>query len=217
MTELVVQEGVRADLLAQATPNDMLAQATKVADVLKDVIVKQNLISKIGGKDHVKVEGWNIMGCMLGILSREKEVIEEEDGSFLATVELYNMRTGAVVGTGSAICGMDESRWGKADRFARRSMAITRATGKAYRLNFSWVMGLAGYAVTPEEEMPNSPSNAAIYTGTTEQQLRLKAYLQRQKVPEQYWEEINDKMYGQPSAAAKSVIARVQAGDDTPP
>jgi hypothetical protein len=32
-------------------------------------------------------------------------------------------------------------------------MAVTRATGKAYRLAFSWIMNLAGYEVTPAEEM----------------------------------------------------------------
>lgn len=35
-----------------------------------------------------------------------------------------------------------------------RSMAVTRATGKAFRLGFSWVMVMAGYSPTPAEEMP---------------------------------------------------------------
>ena len=34
----------------------------------------------------------------------------------------------------------------------RRSMAITRATGKAARVGFAWVMTLAGYSGTPLEE-----------------------------------------------------------------
>jgi hypothetical protein len=32
-------------------------------------------------------------------------------------------------------------------------MAQTRATGKACRLAFSWIMSLAGYEPTPAEEM----------------------------------------------------------------
>jgi len=32
-------------------------------------------------------------------------------------------------------------------------MAATRATGKAYRLAFSWIINLAGYETTPAEEM----------------------------------------------------------------
>ncbi|MBK8185727.1 MAG: hypothetical protein IPK63_23660 [Candidatus Competibacteraceae bacterium] len=34
-------------------------------------------------------------------------------------------------------------------------MAQTRATGKACRLAFSWIMSLAGYEPTPAEEMPD--------------------------------------------------------------
>ena len=32
-------------------------------------------------------------------------------------------------------------------------MALTRATGKAFRLGFSWIITLAGYEATPAEEM----------------------------------------------------------------
>jgi hypothetical protein len=35
-------------------------------------------------------------------------------------------------------------------------MAQTRATGKACRLAFSWIMSLAGYEPTPAEEIPLS-------------------------------------------------------------
>jgi hypothetical protein len=49
---------------------------------------------------------------------------------------------------------MDEPTWAKRPGYARRSMAVTRATGKAFRLGFSWIMTLAGYEVTPAEEMP---------------------------------------------------------------
>ena len=38
-------------------------------------------------------------------------------------------------------------------------MAQTRATGKACRLAFSWIMGLAGYATTPYEEVQDLPQN----------------------------------------------------------
>ena len=56
-------------------------------------------------------------------------------------------------GGASALCGMDEPKWASKPDYARRSMAVTRATGKAYRLGFSWIMELAGYASTPAEEM----------------------------------------------------------------
>ena len=139
----------------------MVAQATEIATVLKDVVQKQGLYSTIQGKDYVKVEGWSTLGCMLGITPREISVVEHEDGSYEAVVELYSNRTGAVVGRGSALCGKDEKRWGSAERYARRSMAITRATGKAYRLGFSWIMTLAGYEPTPMEEMADEGKTKA--------------------------------------------------------
>ena len=48
---------------------------------------------------------------------------------------------------------MDETKWAKGPDYARRSMAATRATSKACRLAFSWVMVLAGFQPTPAEEM----------------------------------------------------------------
>jgi len=80
-------------------------------------------------------------------------VTVHEDGTYEATVSLIRVNDGAVIGRGSAICGMDEDTWATRPNYARRSMAITRATGKAYRLGFSWIMTLAGYEPTPAEEM----------------------------------------------------------------
>jgi hypothetical protein len=66
----------------------------------------------------------------------------------------------AVISRASAECGSSDELdkygkpvWSNRPRYARRSMAQTRATGKACRLAFSWIMSLAGYEVTPAEEM----------------------------------------------------------------
>lgn len=136
-------------------PAAMVAGASEMAGVLRAVIEKQGLFENIQGKKHVKLEGWTTLGSMLGVLPREKRVRRFKDGSYEAHVELVNYRSGIVIGSASAICGIDEKRWARADRYARRSMAVTRATGKAYRLSFGWIMTLGGYAVTPEEEMPH--------------------------------------------------------------
>lgn len=159
MTDLVVKRE-NQDLFAQ-NPAGMMQQATEIATILRDVIRSQKLSVKIGPSEHVKVEGWATLGCILGILPREKEVVEQADGSYMAVVELYSLKTGGIVGQGSAICGSDEKRWADSDRYARRSMAITRATGKAYRLGFAWIMALAGYNPTPAEEMPEEPRRAS--------------------------------------------------------
>ena len=141
-------------------PNELTHYATQIAKELANVVEQQRLYQNIQGKKYVMVEGWTTMGAMLGIVPAERSVEQLPDGSFIASVDLIRLRDGMKVGGASALCGMDEKRWGTADVFARRSMAITRATGKAYRLGYSWIMKLAGYEPTPQEEMPESMKQA---------------------------------------------------------
>ncbi len=152
---------MRLGILPARTPHDVIVQATSIAKELA-VIVKQNHLSKqIQGREYVYVDGWSTMGAMLGVLPREVPELTRrfDDGSYEATVELIRINDGAIIGRASAFVGMDEKdrsghlTWGSRPEYARRSMAVTRATGKAFRLGFSWIMGLAGYAPTPAEEM----------------------------------------------------------------
>ena len=77
------------------------------------------------------------------------------DGHYEAVVELVTLADQKIVSRGSAECGgPDETMWQRRTPHARRSMAATRATGKAARLAFSWIVKLAGYEPTPAEEMP---------------------------------------------------------------
>lgn len=146
-------------------PENKMTAAIQVANILKDFVVKQGLVERIGKKDYIKFEGWAAMGGMLGILPSERSVTRNTDGSYEAYVDLVRMSDGVVIGSGSAICGMDESKWRSSQEFARRSMAITRASGKAYRLSFCWIMALAGYQPTPAEEasvLDDEPRQTAI-------------------------------------------------------
>lgn len=135
-------------------PKQMIARAKEYAEVLADVIDKQKLYTVIQGKKYVRVEGWLTLGTMLGFTAKEREVKRLDDGSYEAMVEIVRYSDGTVLGGASALCSVQEKRWGAADEYARRSMAITRAVGKAYRINFSWIVALSGYETTPEEEMP---------------------------------------------------------------
>lgn len=151
--EIVQAETVRLGTLQVQGPHEVVSQASAIASELAHVIDDRKLYSNISGKKYVRVEGWNTLGAMLGILPREVSTIETEDGDFEAVVELVRATDGEIIGRGSAILGSDEPSWAKRPRYARRSMAITRATGKAFRLGFSWIMALAGYEVTPAEEI----------------------------------------------------------------
>ena len=153
LSEALVVAPVELGTLVAYTPQEMVQQASEMAGVLKDIIAKRRLYTNIRGKAHVRCEGWTTLIAMLGIIPREVSSIELEDGSYEAVVELVRIKDQAVIGRASAVCGMDEATWKTRARYARKSMAATRATGKACRLSFSWIMELAGYEVTPAEEM----------------------------------------------------------------
>src|SRR5512139_3285046 len=135
--------------LEASSAKELVSGATTLADALRSVIVKQHLTVQIGGKEYVRCEGWLTLGTMLGVLPQEVSNEKQEDGGYIATVELVSMQTGKVVARATGEVGMDEQAWAHRPAFARRSMAATRATSKAARLAFSWVMSLAGYETTP--------------------------------------------------------------------
>lgn len=149
----VAQAAVSLGTLQAASAVALVQGAREMAGALADVIERQRLATVIQGRKHVNVEGWTTLAIMLGVVAREVQTVET-DGIYTAVVELVRMSDGACISRASAECG-DEPPWNKRPRYARRSMAQTRATGKACRLAFSWIMALAGYEPTPAEEMPD--------------------------------------------------------------
>lgn len=175
-TDLVPVEVVELGMLKAHEPRGMIQSASDMANALADVIEQKGLASNIKGKHYVRVEGWTTLLAMLGIVAREVD-ITEDNGTFTATVELVKINDGSVIGRASAECGMDEARWSKMPRYARRSMAATRATGKAARLSFAWVMALAGkYETTPAEEMSFDDNAAVLVEEHESPEPPLKAY-----------------------------------------
>ena len=154
----VAQATVSLGTLQAASAVALVQGAREMAGALADVIERQKLATVIQGRKHVNVEGWTTLAVMLGVVAREVQTVET-DGIYTAVVELVRMSDGACISRASAECG-DESPWNKRARYARRSMAQTRATGKACRLAFSWIMALAGYEPTPAEEMPDTRQQA---------------------------------------------------------
>lgn len=201
MNELVVKEYSTPPSVLDQEPSAMIARTTKVAEILSKVIRDKGLSQSIQGKEYVQVEGWELAGTMLGFVVREKEIKEQPDGSFEAWVELYHPASGRVISHASALCGMDEKRWSRADRFARRSMAVTRATGKVYRMNFAWIIKMAGFQPTPEEEMPaemnRSTARGDLYNSTDQTHKRwLMTELKKTSLPQDGWGKISTALHG---------------------
>lgn len=160
MTEVVDAEVVGTDLEATDhsstlfrtdNPVEVLERATQTADALASVLKSRNLTTKIQGKDHVNVEGWQTLGSMLGV-TPVCVWTRPLDNGWEARVEAQTL-DGRVVGAAEAMCTRSEKMWGKRDDYALRSMAQTRATSKALASPLRFVITLAGYEGTPAEEM----------------------------------------------------------------
>jgi hypothetical protein len=127
------------------------------------VIREKKLIARIRQNEHVLVEGWTLLGSMLGVFPVLVWTRKLDDG-WEARVEART-RAGEVVGAAESECLRSEARWAKAEDYAIRSMAATRATSKALRQPLGFVMTMAGFDATPVEEMPLPVDEPATSTG----------------------------------------------------
>lgn len=151
-SELVPAEPVAAtNLFRTDDPVEVLAKATVTANALKAVLVEKGMIQRIGPSEHVRVEGWQTLGAMLGVVPVVAWTRKLERG-WEARVEARTL-DGRVVGAGEAECLRDEANWRDSDDYAVRSMAQTRATSKALAGPLRFVITLAGFSGTPAEEM----------------------------------------------------------------
>lgn len=133
-------------------PAEVIVKATATADALKSVLKSRGLVQSISGKEHVKVEGWSLLGSMLGVTGVVVWTRPVE-GGWEARVEARTL-DGRVIGAAEAECLRSERMWKQRDDYALRSMAQTRAMSKALRGPLGFVVHLAGYEATPAEEIP---------------------------------------------------------------
>lgn len=161
--EVEVYEHAPVTLFGTDDPAQVMVQATAVAKQLAKVVEDQKLYAELktkqGPRRHVKVEGWTLLGSLLGVYPVTiwtRELVDEEAHVHLgweARVEAVT-RSGSIVGAAEAECRWAEERWRTRDSYALRSMAQTRAASKALRMPLGFVMQLAGFEATPAEEMP---------------------------------------------------------------
>jgi hypothetical protein len=154
-----IPEPAPANLFGVDNPMEIIDRARSHARALDDVIRQRNLYKRIGSHDHILVEGWTLLGSMVGVFpvvawTRPLEQADGRPGGWEARVEARTL-AGRTVGAGEAMCSRDENTWKNRDEYALRSMAQTRATSKALRGPLGFIVQLAGYNPTPYEEMPS--------------------------------------------------------------
>jgi hypothetical protein len=154
-------------LFGTDNPKLVIARAVEVADELARVIRDKKLSIRIRGKEHVLVEGWTLLGTMLGVFPVLEWSRKLDDG-WEARVQACSPVIG-IVGAAESECLRSETRWANAEDYAIRSMAATRATSKALRQPLGFVMQLAGFEATPAEEIPQeAPSKPSSPVGGAE-------------------------------------------------
>lgn len=146
--------GPVSTLFGTDNPELVLARATKAAKALAAVIEDRKMYTMIGQGKHVRVEGWQTLGAMVGVFPVVAWTRPLSNG-WEARVEAKTIR-GEIVGAAEAECLSTEKNWseskGKEDHHLR-SMAQTRATSKALAQPLRFIIALAGYEGTPAEEM----------------------------------------------------------------
>lgn len=149
----VIEQRAPMTLFGTDDPNAVVERASAVATALASVINERHLYASIGGKKHVQVEGWTLLGSMTGVFAEVVWSKPTEDGWEARAVG--RTLAGQVVGAAEAMCTRRESKWRNADDYAIRSMSQTRAVSKALRMPLGFIMHLAGYDATPAEEIPS--------------------------------------------------------------
>lgn len=164
----------RSDLSIARDPELIVVEARRAAQVLKDVISKKDKPVKFNGEQYLEFEDWQTVGKFYGITAKVLETKFIDYGGaqgFEARAVAVTIANGVEVSAADAMCLNDEANWGMRAEydwengkkvkigerpvplFQLRSMAQTRACGKALRNVLAWVVVLAGYRPNVAEEM----------------------------------------------------------------
>jgi hypothetical protein len=158
--ELDVYEPASIANLFGPDPELALKRMAELATPLADVIEAKKLYATISGRRHITAEGWTTLGGMLGVVPVVCWTRPNETGDgYVARVEARTL-DGRVVGAAESECSRVESKWKNRDPYAIRSMAQTRAIGRALRAPLGQIVVLAGYEPAGAEEIPSEPESA---------------------------------------------------------
>lgn len=152
-------------LFGTDNPSDVVTRASEAAKALASVLEERKLyVAMPGDRRHVTVEGWTLLGTMLGVYpvtEWSRKLVEHDEHVGWEARVIAVTRDGATVGAAEAECRFSERNWRNRESYAVRSMAQTRAASKALRLPLGFVVTLAGYQATPAEEISDEEPEAS--------------------------------------------------------
>ncbi|MBC8377463.1 MAG: hypothetical protein H8E26_15605 [FCB group bacterium] len=151
---------VRADsadnhiTLFNQDPEKAYEEAQHLVNIMASRCKGPGYLVNIKGRVYPRIEWWASVSASLGLFPRTvfaRNLDRELEIAYEAKVEVC--RNGQVISSGEAMCSSKEARWENAPEYAIKSMAITRASGKAYRIPLSFLAVMAGLEATPAEEV----------------------------------------------------------------
>ena len=135
-------------------PREALAQMETIVTTIASKCAGPRFISDIQGKKFPKVDWWTTIGGTLGLFPITEWARRlDRPGEITYEARVSVKRHGQEITAGEAICSSLEKSWRNKDEYAIKSMSITRATGKAFRVGFSMLAVMAGLEPTPAEEI----------------------------------------------------------------
>jgi len=166
-------------VLLQGDPEAQLAFAQKSSSALMAIMRQKPKKVMINGEQYLEFEDWQTVarfyGASVGV--EWTKIIIRDDKVFGYEARAYVKMGGEIISNAESACMRDEPKWDTravyewennkrkkigdepVPEFQLRSMAQTRASAKALRNVFAWVVVLAGFRPTPSEEMPLEQSN----------------------------------------------------------
>lgn len=152
-----------APLVPQTATQRVMANFEMVK-ALRDHI-RPHVIS-IKGKKYLKVDGLKMVGSGLGFVTGEAscEYVPSTSslpGHWHATVKVFDLSSGTVVGQGLGCVFDNERAWRDKELFAKQGMAKTRAAGRALKGVMSWAFAMLGVEGSFAEEMPEEEPTTA--------------------------------------------------------
>ena len=159
-TELAIRDGAPSRALAPheaVPPKEVMQYAQAAAREIVDVARSGKLLANVGGREYPLTECMTLIGRMTGhtvaVEWSRKVPAEWQVGDGWEARAVVRDANGHEVAAAESMCLRSERAWSKRDEFAVRSMAQTRASGKALRLALGYIVTLAGWEALPAEEI----------------------------------------------------------------
>ncbi len=152
---LMIPTTEKGSALFSRSPKKAMEEMKEIVQIMANQCTGPAFISEIRGKQYPKVEWWTTVGATLGlfpVVKYSRKIDRTNETVYEARVEVRHGNS--IVAAGEALCSSQENQWKDAPEYSIKSMAITRATGKAYRIPLSFLAVMAGLAPTNAEEIP---------------------------------------------------------------